>query len=59
MSNAIVTLVDIIDRVLDIYNTDEGWVLKKMNLKYVNRIVAICPLSIKKIRCDILTINIP
>jgi len=41
MSDAIITLVNIIDRVLDTYNTNEGWVVKKMRLKYANRIVAI------------------
>ncbi len=34
MSDAIITLVNIIDRVLDTYNTNEGWVVKKMRLKY-------------------------
>jgi hypothetical protein len=32
MSNVIVALVDIIDRVPNIYNTDEGCVVKKMIL---------------------------
>jgi hypothetical protein len=36
MSNVIITLVDIVDRILDIYNTNEGWVVKKMKSKYVN-----------------------
>ncbi len=30
MLNAIVALVNIADRVLDTYNTKEGWVVKKM-----------------------------
>jgi hypothetical protein len=44
MSNAKVTLTSIVDRVLDIYNTNEGWVVKKMKPEYVNRIVAIFPI---------------
>jgi hypothetical protein len=30
MSNAIVAIVDIVDRVPNTYNTNEGWVVKKM-----------------------------
>jgi hypothetical protein len=30
MSNAKITLTNIVDRVLDTYNLDEGWVVKKM-----------------------------
>ncbi len=41
MFNAIVALVDITNGVLDTYNTNEGWVEKKMRSKYANRIVAI------------------
>jgi hypothetical protein len=41
LSNARVTLVEIVDGVLDIYNTFERWVLKKMRLEYANRILAI------------------
>jgi hypothetical protein len=44
MSNAKVTITNIVDRVLDIYNTNEGWVVKKMKPKYVNRIVANFPI---------------
>jgi len=36
-----VALANIVNRVLDIYNTNEGRVVKKMRLKYVNIIVAI------------------
>jgi hypothetical protein len=36
-----VALANIVDRVLDIYNTNEGRVVKKMRLKYVNIIIAI------------------
>jgi hypothetical protein len=39
-----VALINIIDRVLDTYNTNEGWVVKKMRSKYVNKIVAILPI---------------
>ncbi len=59
MLDARVTLLDIADRVQDTYNTNEGWVVKKMKLKHVNRIAVIFPLSIKKIRCNILAINFP
>jgi hypothetical protein len=44
MFDAKVTLTKIVDRVLDIYNTNEGWVVKKMNSKYANKIVAILPI---------------
>jgi hypothetical protein len=37
MFNVKVALVDIANRVLDIYNTNEGWVVKKMRSKYVVR----------------------
>jgi hypothetical protein len=39
-----VALANIVDRIPDIYNTNEGWVVKKMRSKYVNRIVAILPI---------------
>ncbi len=29
MSDAKITLVDIIDKIHDIYNTNEGWVVKR------------------------------
>jgi hypothetical protein len=45
MSNAKVTLADIANKVLDTYNIDEKWVLKKMRSKYVNRIVAILQIT--------------
>jgi hypothetical protein len=48
MSNAKVALVDIIDKVPNTYNTNEGWVVKKMRLEYVNRIVAILPIIYQK-----------
>jgi hypothetical protein len=37
MFNAIVALVDITNRVPDTYNTNEGWVVKKMSLGYANK----------------------
>jgi hypothetical protein len=40
MSDAIITLAEIVDKALDTYNTNEGWVVKRMSSKYVNRIVA-------------------
>jgi hypothetical protein len=39
-----VALADIKDRVLDIYNTNERWVVKKMRSKYANRNFAILPI---------------
>jgi hypothetical protein len=44
MSNARVTLVDIVNRVPNTYNTNERWVVKKMRSKYANKIVAILPI---------------
>jgi hypothetical protein len=44
MSNARITLANIVDRVPDTYNTNEGWVVKKMRSKYVNRIATILPI---------------
>jgi hypothetical protein len=58
MSNARVALVEILDRTLDIYNTNEGWVVKKMRSKYANRIVAILPIIYRRIRCSILAISL-
>jgi hypothetical protein len=43
MSNAKVTLAYIVTRIPDTNNTNEGWVVKKMKSKYVNKIVAILP----------------
>jgi hypothetical protein len=44
MSDARVALADIVDIVLNTYNTNEGWVVKKMKSEYSNRIVAILPI---------------
>jgi hypothetical protein len=41
LSNARVALVDIANKFLVTYNTNQGWVVKKMRSKYANRIVAI------------------
>jgi hypothetical protein len=41
MFDARVTLEDITNKVLDIYNIDERWVVKKMRSRYANIIVAI------------------
>jgi hypothetical protein len=43
-----VALANIVDRVLDTYNTNEGWVVKKMRSKYANRIFAIIPIIYQK-----------
>ncbi len=48
MSNAKVTFIHIVNRIPDTYNTNEGWVVKKMRSKYVNRIVAIFPIIYQK-----------
>jgi hypothetical protein len=48
MLNARVALVDITNRVLDTYNTNERWVVKKMRSKYANRIGAILPIIYQK-----------
>jgi hypothetical protein len=36
MSDARVALANIVDRVPNIYNTNEGWVVKKMRSKYLS-----------------------
>ncbi len=41
MSDVRITLADITNRVLNTYNTNERWVVKKMRSKYVNRIFSI------------------
>jgi hypothetical protein len=41
MFDARVALVNIANKVLDTYNTNEGWVVKKMRSKYLNKIAAI------------------
>jgi hypothetical protein len=48
MFDAIITLAKILDKVLDIYNTNERWVVKKMSSKYVNKIVANLPIIYQK-----------
>jgi hypothetical protein len=44
MFDARVTLVEIANKVLDTYNTNEGWVVKKMKSEYANRIATILPI---------------
>ncbi len=48
MSNAEVTLANIIDRIPNTYNINERWVVKKMRLEYVHRIATILPIIYKK-----------
>jgi hypothetical protein len=48
MSDAKVALAKIADRVINTYNTNEGWVVKKMRSKYANKIVAIWPIIYHK-----------
>jgi hypothetical protein len=59
MLNAKVALIYIVDRVPDTYNTNEGWVVKKMKSKYVNRIAAILSIIYKKNKVQYLVINLP
>jgi hypothetical protein len=43
MSDARITLTNMVDKVLDIYNTNEGWVVKNMRSKYVVRqLLSLC-----------------
>jgi hypothetical protein len=58
MSNAKVALANIANRVPNTYITNEGWVVEKMRLEYVNKIVAILTIFTKRIRCNILTISL-
>jgi hypothetical protein len=44
MSDVRVAPVDIANKVPYTYNTNEGWVVKKMISNYVNKIVAILPI---------------
>jgi hypothetical protein len=48
MLDARVALADITDKVPNTYNTNERWVVKKMKLKYVNRIPTILPIIYQK-----------
>jgi hypothetical protein len=48
MSNARIALVEKVNKVLNTYNTNERWVVKKMRSEYVNRIVAILPIIYHK-----------
>jgi hypothetical protein len=41
MPDARVALADLANEVLDTYNTNEGWVVKKMKSEHVNRIATI------------------
>jgi hypothetical protein len=48
MFDATVALAYIANRIHDIYNTNERWVVKMMRLEYVNRIAAILPIIYQK-----------
>jgi hypothetical protein len=48
MSNAKVTLVNIVDRVPNTYNTNERWVVKKMRSEDANIIATILPIIYQK-----------
>jgi hypothetical protein len=43
-----VTLADLVDRVPNTYNTNEGWIVRKMKLEYGNRITTILPIIYQK-----------
>jgi len=48
MSDVKVALAKVTDRVLDIYNNNERWVVKKMRSRYANRFAAILPIIYQK-----------
>jgi hypothetical protein len=48
MLNVTIALADIIDKVPNSCNINDGWVVKKMKLEYVNRIVTILPIIYQK-----------
>jgi hypothetical protein len=48
MSNVRIALAEIVDRIPNTYNINEGWVVKKMRSKYFNIIVAILPIIYQK-----------
>jgi len=48
MSNVRIVVANIVDKVPNVYNTNERWVVKKMKPKYVNKIVAILSIIYKK-----------
>jgi hypothetical protein len=48
MFDATVALAYITNKIHDIYNINEKWVVKKMRLEYVNRIAAILPIIYQK-----------
>ncbi len=48
MSNARVALTEITHRIFDTYNTNAGWVVKKMRSKYANKITTILPIIYQK-----------
>jgi len=48
MSDVRIALAEITDRILDIYNTNERWVVKKMRSRYANRFAAIMPIIYQK-----------
>jgi hypothetical protein len=48
MYDAGVALAEIVDKILNTYNTNEWWVVKKMKSEYANRIVAILSIIYQK-----------
>jgi hypothetical protein len=48
MLDAKVALVNIVDKVPNTYNTNEGWVVKKMRSKYANKIIVILAIIYQK-----------
>jgi hypothetical protein len=59
MLDARITLVDITNGVPYTYNTNVGWVVKKMMSKYVNRIVAILPIIYQKDKVQYIRKKVP
>jgi hypothetical protein len=57
MFNARVTLIEIANRIHDIYNTNEGWVVKEMRSMLIE-LLPFYQLFTKRIRCNILTISL-
>jgi hypothetical protein len=48
MSDVRVALTEITNKILEIYNTNERWVVKKMRSRYANRFAAILPIIYQK-----------
>jgi len=58
MSNARVALAEIANRVLDTYNTNERWVVKIRSQSVLIELLPFYQLFTRRIRCNILTVNL-